>query len=466
MKTHKKHVAIIGAGPVGIAAAAHLLAQGQAVTVFEKSPTAGGAMLEWGHVGLFSPWKYTTDKAVVELLKKMGWAQPNPEALPTGRDIALQYLVPAANTPELRDVIQYNTEVLAISKDRHSKHTSTERDEADFVIHYKNEQGSHSLHAQAVIDASGTWSSPNPIGLDGLPVPGETENKASIAYGIPDVAGTLTDEYAGKKTLVIGAGHSAINIALDLLKLQQVSPETYIVWGLRKNNIEKLLGGGINDELLARGELGMAAKKAIDTGALDVFTDMQVKRIAQAGGSLGVTLLIDGEETIVQVDKIIVATGFRPDLQMLREVRLNIDHIVEAPSALAPLIDPNHHSCGTVKPHGVEELSHHDKGFYIVGMKSYGRAPTFLMLTGYEQVRSIAAEIAGDHEAARQVELELPQTGVCSSSNAGKKQVSACGTTVKQESTSCCAPTATPEVTPSASSCCAPIEPKGGSACC
>lgn len=46
-------------------------------------------------------------------------------------------------------------------------------------------------------------------------------------------------------------------------------------------------------------------------------------------------------------------------------------------------------------------------------MKSYGRAPTFLAMTGYEQVRSIAAELAGDHEGARKVELTLPDTGVC-----------------------------------------------------
>ena len=47
-------------------------------------------------------------------------------------------------------------------------------------------------------------------------------------------------------------------------------------------------------------------------------------------------------------------------------------------------------------------------------MKSYGRAPTFLLATGYEQVRSIAAALAGDWTAARDVQLDLPETGVCS----------------------------------------------------
>jgi hypothetical protein len=117
---------------------------------------------------------------------------------------------------------------------------------------------------------------------------------------------------------------------------------------------------------------------------------------------------------VVTVDELVVATGFRPDFDFLREVRLSLDPVVECPPTLAPLIDPNIHSCGTVRPHGARELAQPEPGFYFAGMKSYGRAPTFLMLTGYEQVRSIVAEIAGDREAASRVELVLPETGVCS----------------------------------------------------
>ena len=108
----------------------------------------------------------------------------------------------------------------------------------------------------------------------------------------------------------------------------------------------------------------------------------------------------------------IAATGFRPDLALLRELRLGLDPHRGTPCARA-LIDPNIHSCGTVPPHGVEELKHPEADFFTVGMKSYGRAPTFLMLTGYEQVRSVVAALVGDWEAARNVELVLPETGVC-----------------------------------------------------
>jgi hypothetical protein len=96
-------------------------------------------------------------------------------------------------------------------------------------------------------------------------------------------------------------------------------------------------------------------------------------------------------------------------------LRLDVDPILGSTRALAPLIDPNEHSCGTVPPHGMDELAHPEPGFYAIGMKSYGRAPTFLMATGYEQARSVVAALAGDWAAARDVQLDLPETGVCSS---------------------------------------------------
>jgi hypothetical protein len=310
-------------------------------------------------------------------------------------------------------------------------------------------------------------------------VPGEVENSERIAYGIPDVLGKSRNDYEGKRTLVIGAGHSAINVALELLKLQGKTQDTKILWGLSKNNLEKLLGGGINDELPARGELGIAAKRAIDCGALELLTAIKVKRMVKTDSGIDVEMINDGKEQHIEVDRIVVATGFRPNLNMLREVRLDIDHIVEAPSTLAPLIDPNLHSCGTVKPHGVDELSHHDKNFFIVGMKSYGRAPTFLMLTGYEQIRSIAAELAGDKEAARTVELVLPQTGVCHSRNSasgGYKvdgETGCCGTGAVEKSTVCCGSPVkevqedVPEELPAtAAGCCVPpAQPKASSCC-
>ncbi|MFE6838563.1 flavoprotein, partial [Streptomyces sp. NPDC057705] len=166
------------------------------------------------------------------------------------------------------------------------------------------------------------------------------------------------------------------------------------------------------DQLPARGALGLAAKAAVDGGYADAVTGFRTGAVERDGDGRVILVGEDGRR-LEPVDEVIVLTGFRPDLSFLDELRLGLDERLQAPTALAPLIDPNQHSCGTVHPHGVNELSHPEKDAYLVGMKSYGRAPTFLAMTGYEQVRSIAAHLAGDHEAAERVELTLPETGVC-----------------------------------------------------
>lgn len=413
---NNKNIIIIGAGPVGLSAAAQLLARGMDPIILEKGPSAGHAMLQWGHVRVFTPWQYVTDNAVLNLLQPTGWVHPEKAHLPTGKEIVEEYLVPAATSPRLKDRIIYNATVTAVSKRGLSKSSTSDREDVPFTVHYSTTDSEyHILEADAVIDASGTWHTPNPIGSDGLTIPGEKEFSEYISYGIPETLGKDKELHKGKRTLVLGGGHSAINVILDILKLKDEDANTKLVWGLRRNKIEKLLGGGINDKLPARGALGVAAKKAIDDGVLQLFAPMSVQKIDKVADGLSVEILVDGVVNVINVDRIVVAAGFRPDLEMLREVRLNLDEVVEAPTVLAPMIDPNLHSCGTVRPHGIDELSHPDKNFFIVGMKAYGRAPTFLMKTGYEQVRSIADELVGNHKAARIIELDLPETGVCNS---------------------------------------------------
>lgn len=442
-------IVVIGAGPVGLAAAAHLRTRGLKALVLERGAHAGHAVAAWGHVRVFTPWQYVTDTALVELLEASGWQHPDGDHLPTGQEIVDQYLLPAAALPALKDAIIYDANVVAVSKRGLSKSSSHDRAGVPFTVHYKTAEGAHNvIEASAVIDASGTWFSPNPIGTDGLPVAGEEEFADAIAYGIPDALGKDRAHYLGQRTLVLGGGHSAINVALDILQLKEQDAATKLVWGLRRNNLERLLGGGINDQLPARGALGIAARKAIDEGALELVAPMSVIGISRSDDGLDVEISSDGQVRTMTVDRIIVAAGFRPDLEMLREVRLDVDDIVEAPTRLAPMIDPNLHSCGTVRPHGVDELSHTDANFYIAGMKAYGRAPTFLMLTGYEQVRSIADELAGNHDAARRIELNLPETGVCNS----RPQTSAVPELEDASAGGCCGAPANPQAT--ARQCC------------
>ena len=408
-------IAVIGAGPVGLAATAQLVARGLTPIVFERGSGVGASLREWSHVRVFSPWQYNIDTTARALLNASGWVAPPETDLPTGGEIVARYLQPLAELPAIAPHLQFGATVTAITRQGLDKVSNAGRDRAPFELRWTDGGGrEQATLARAVIDASGTWTQPNPMGVDGLPVLGEASLRDRIAYGIPDVLGSARDRYAGKTVLVVGSGHSAINTALALLTLQEQHPDTKILWALRRNRLERLLGGGLNDQLPERGALGLAAKRAIDAGRLQILAPFAATRLAASESGVAVLGTQAGAPVTLQVDRIIVATGFRPDLTMLSELRIAIDPATEAPPALSPLIDPNFHSCGTVPPHGVDELTQPEPGFYIVGSKSYGRAPTFLMATGYEQARSVVAEMAGDPVAARQVHLVLPETGVCS----------------------------------------------------
>lgn len=450
-------VAVIGAGPVGLAAAAHLLSRGLTPIVFERGSSVGASLLEWGHVRVFSPWEFNVDAAARSLLEAAGWDAPESTELPTGRQIVEQYLEPLAQLPGLAPCIRLSASVSAITRLGLDKVSSKDRGTAPFEVRWTDAEGNEQATVvRAVIDASGTWKRPNPMGIDGLPVLGERAAAEFIDYGIPDVLGARRETFANKTVLVVGSGHSAINIALALLRLQDQEPGTRVLWALRRNRIERLLGGGLNDQLPERGALGLAAKKAIDTGRLQVLAPFAATRLVPAEGRVAVVGNLSQTPVTLMVDRIVVATGFRPDLDILSELRVSVDPATEAPPALSPLIDPNVHSCGTVPPHGVVELAQPETNFFIIGSKSYGRAPTFLMATGYEQARSVVAELAGDHAAARNVQLVLPETGVCSVSfDEGNGASSACcgGPVGAAVAASCCGGPAT-----STASCCAADE--------
>ncbi|MDC9823974.1 NAD(P)-binding domain-containing protein [Devosia sp. ZB163] len=450
-------VAVIGAGPVGLAAAAHLVSRGLTPIVFERGASVGASLLDWGHVRVFSPWEYNVDGAARSLLEAAGWDAPELTELPTGRQIVEQYLEPLAGLPTLAPCIKLSARVTAITRVGLDKVSNRDRERAPFEVRWTDANGNEQATVvRAVIDASGTWKRPNPMGVDGLPVLGERAAADFIDYGIPDVLGGSRESYANKTVLVVGSGHSAINIALALLSLQDQEPGTRVLWALRRNRIERLLGGGLNDQLPERGALGLAAKKAIDTGRLQVLAPFAATRLEKADGRVAVVGTLNQTQTTLMVDRIVVATGFRPDLDMLSELRVSVDPATEAPPALSPLIDPNFHSCGTVPPHGVVELTQPEANFFIIGSKSYGRAPTFLMATGFEQARSVVAELAGDHVAAREVHLALPETGVCSVSfgdGSSPAASSCCGTPAPVTGSSCCGGPAT-----STSSCCAADE--------
>ncbi len=407
-------VVVIGAGPVGLAAAAHLIERGIEPVVLEAGETAGAAVREWAHVRLFSPWSEVTDPAAEKLLAPTGWVKPDGTGYPSGGDWAEQYLQPLAGV--LGDTVRFGATVTGVSRAGRDRIVDADREEQPFVLHVTYGDGREErLAARAVIDASGTWSTPSPAGASGLPALGECSAADRVTYRVPDLTDpAVRARYAGRRTAVIGSGASAFTALAYLADLAKADggAGTHAVWILRRGISGSTFGGGEADQLPARGALGLAAKAAVDDGYADAVTGFRTEAIERNTDGRLVLVGEDGRR-LEPVDEVIVLTGFRPDLSFLSELRLGLDERLQAPVVLAPLIDPNQHSCGTVYPHGHRELSHPEQGVYLVGVKSYGRAPTFLAMTGYEQVRSVAAAIAGDTEAADRVELTLPETGVC-----------------------------------------------------
>lgn len=438
-------VAVIGAGPVGLAAAAHLKIRGIPFMLFEAGATVASNIKSWKHILVFSPWKYNIDKAARQLLSETAWQSPNDEGLPTGGELFNQYLHPLYELPFMKNNTYLKSKVLSIGRKNLDKMKTSGREKLPFVIQVLQDDEVKQFEAQAIIDATGTWSSPNPIGSGGVYAVGEVENRDKIFYGIPDILDQHSDRYKNKSVLVVGSGHSSINAILELDKLKDKYPNTEINWVLRKKNVRDVYGCQENDALEARGALGTKIEELVNNDRVNVYTPFQIQQIIKKEGRLSIIgFQGDQKYALPAIDQIISNTGSRPDFSFIREIRLSIDPSLESVSEIAELIDPNIHSCGTVRPHGEKELRHPEKDFYIVGSKSYGRAPTFLMATGYEQVRSIVAALDGDMEAALNVELDLPETGVCSVDLGGNAGANACcGVEAKQKkettTAACCA---------------------------
>lgn len=437
-------VVVIGAGPVGLAAAAHLVQRGIPVLVLEAGPSVAAHVAGYGHVRLFSPWRYNIDPAARALLEREGWTAPAGDVLPTAGELISDYLAPLAASAALRAHIRYGARVVGVSRWGVDKAKTAGRAAADFVVVAEIAGAVVEQRARAVIDASGTWGQPNPIGAHGLAAQGENAARARISYGMPDILGTERRRFAGRKVLVAGAGHSAAGNLLALATLAEAETGTRLVWAVRGTDLRRLFGGGEKDGLPARGALGQRLQALVQQGRLELRQGFAIHSLQLQGQSVTVRALDNHPPAIEGIDELVVATGSRPDLTMVRELRTRFDPWLESTQALAPLIDPNVHSCGTVRPHGHRELAHPDEpGFYAIGAKSYGRAPNFLMATGYEQARSVAAAVAGDLESADRVQLELPETGVCAVdlAAAGLGSITGnacCGGPALADSSACC----------------------------
>ena len=263
-------VAVIGGGPVGLAAAAHLIARGLPVKVYEAGPAVGSNVRDWGHVRVFTPWRYCVDAAATALLNRRGWRMPAAEHCPTGAELVSAYLEPLAATPELAAVIETNARVTAISRQGVDKVVSRGRETRPFVLavtstdRHSPRSGARGYRRLGHMDDAEIRS-----GRAALPAVGEAEFADRIAYGIPDILGRDRHIYAGRKTLVVGSGHSAANALLELAQLAEAEPRTSFLWATRSVDLARIYSGGDADQLPARGELGANVRELVDSGRVD-----------------------------------------------------------------------------------------------------------------------------------------------------------------------------------------------------
>jgi hypothetical protein len=332
------------------------------------------------------------DPVACRLLEADGWDAPAGHEHPTGAELVERYLEPLAMLPAIGGALRTNRLITSVTRVGADKLTTAGRGRTPFLVTAEGPHGIERTLARAVIDATGTWLTPNPIGADGRPAVGERQAEELIEQGVPDVLGRDRRRFAKRRVAVVGAGHSAQNVVRDLATLAERTPGTDVTWILRRSGPVRAADAGGSGRHPARRKLVADAVGVVASGEVRLVTDFRIDRITY--GSDGATLVAADGRVAGPFDRIVNATGFRPDPSMLSELHVDVDPVLESARALAPIIDPDRHTCGSVPRHGVTELAHPEPGLYVVGAKSYGRAPTFLLATGYEQVRSVVDEIA------------------------------------------------------------------------
>jgi glycine/D-amino acid oxidase-like deaminating enzyme len=270
--TNELPVAVIGAGPVGLAAAAHLVSRGLPLLVFEAGDGVGASIRQWGHVRVFSPWEFNLDPVARELLEQHGWTAPELDGYPTGDQIVERYLEPLAAVPPIAGTVRLNARVLGVIRAGIDKLKDAGRDDAPFELVLDEPGGERRYLARAVIDVSGTWTRPNPLAAGGLPAAGERVLRERIAYGIPDVLG------------------------VDLIALRESEPATQIVWAIRGGAPGRVHGGGGADRLPARGRLGAAVRSLVEDGSVAMATGFHTRRVSPHGDRI---VLSDDDREIV-----------------------------------------------------------------------------------------------------------------------------------------------------------------------
>lgn len=383
-----RRIAILGAGPIGLEAALAAAARGDDFEVFEAAPTVAGHVRRWSHVRTFTPWSMNVSPRMRAALP----SAPSGAALPTGAQLADELLEPIAMLPALRDRIRLGTGVLAVGREGLLKHEALDdprRAAAPLRLLVAGPDGEEAIvHADVVIDATGTYGIPNRLGDGGIDAVNERAFEDRIERFLPRLE-AQAERWAGRTILLTGAGHSAQTAAVRLAAFARGAPGTRIVWAVR--NTAPDWGAIDGDPLLERARLGAAAA-ALAAGASDALT-VRPGRVTEAihgsGTRIAVTLRNGGAEE-VEVDRILALNGGVGDHALYRQLQVHECYATSGPMSLAAaLLGGAGGDCLAIGSHGAEALRTPEPGFFILGAKSYGRNSQFLLQAGWEQVDDV-----------------------------------------------------------------------------
>ena len=394
-KLDSPHVAIIGAGPVGLEAALAAAEAGLSFTLYEAGAYVGHNVLSWGHVGLFTGWDLNVSPRMRRWLEGAGHEIPSGDDPPTGRELVRGILQPVAALPVIAERLRLGTRVLSVAREgllKHEEIASAERAALPFRLLVGTSDGKERIdRADMVVDCTGTWDVPNALGEGGIPAPGEAAAQDRIVRHIPDIEANAR-EWAGQRILLVGGGHSAQTVARSLAALSRGNPATRVTWALR--NAELRLQPIADDRLPARSRLTHAARQLAtsDTPGLEVLPGFTVNGMERNGDGLNVVLRgRDGSTVVRRVDRIVSMCGYVGDHGLYRQLQVHECYATAAPMKLSAALLSGSASddCMDQTGLGASTLENPEPGFLILGSKSYGRNSTFLMRVGWKQVDEV-----------------------------------------------------------------------------
>jgi hypothetical protein len=391
-----RRIAIIGAGPIGLEAALAARNRGHDVVIYERGLVSQNVRA-WGFVTLFSPWHMNTTPAGWTALRESGdEAQPHPDVCPSGEEMLERYLLPLAASRALRGCIRERTTVISVGREDFTKSDAIaqpRRADSPFRILLRDARGVETIEsANILIDCSGTYAHHRWAGRGGIPAPGERNLQSRIAYTIPDILGADRARFAGRHTLLLGAGFSAATALQNLGALTRQFPSTRVSWAIRR--ISQALQAIHDDPLQARANLTKSSLRLADDPPqwLQYLGNCTLERIDEGeGAKLGVTLRYGETDLALAVDELIALVGYSPDATIYEQLQVHQCYATAGPMNLAAaLLGENAGDCLTAGDAlSAQTLRNPETDFYILGAKSFGTNSNFLLRSGHRQIDTL-----------------------------------------------------------------------------